>query len=137
MEIEMENTNENKLKDLSNGELQERISSIIRETDMMKREIRRVAYDVKTLKENYKDNLEKIKLNKQLPFLVGNVIEILDLSEEEKLNEEDFAGDGMVEDSSKAVVVKGTDRKTMYLPVVGLVPLEELKINDLVGLNKD
>mmetsp|Transcript_10093 Transcript_10093/g.9977 ORF Transcript_10093/g.9977 Transcript_10093/m.9977 type:complete len:118 (-) Transcript_10093:6-359(-) len=35
------------------------------------------------------------------------------------------------------MVVKTTTRQTIYLPIIGLVPVEELKPNDLVGLNKD
>lgn len=29
------------------------------------------------MKERIKDNKEKIKMNKQLPYLVGNVVEVL------------------------------------------------------------
>lgn len=28
------------------------------------------------MKEKIKENLEKVKLNKQLPYLVGNVVEV-------------------------------------------------------------
>ena len=33
-----------------------------------------------------KENLEKIKMNKQLPYLVGNVVEILDLKPEVRVD---------------------------------------------------
>lgn len=32
------------------------------------------------MKEKIKENQEKIKLNKQLPYLVGNIVEVLSLT---------------------------------------------------------
>ena len=37
-------------------------------------------------KEKIKENQEKIKLNKQLPYLVGNVVEILDVNPEDEVS---------------------------------------------------
>jgi len=37
----------------------------------------------------------------------------------------------------KSMVVKTTTRQTIFLPVIGLVEVEDLKPNDLVGVNKD
>ena len=45
---------------------------------MLKDENQRLSLEQQGNKEKLKDNLEKIKLNKQLPYLVGNVVEILD-----------------------------------------------------------
>lgn len=42
----------------------------------MKSENRRLQYDQAAVKERIKDNKEKIKMNKQLPYLVGNVVEV-------------------------------------------------------------
>jgi 26S proteasome regulatory subunit T5 len=42
-------------------------------------------HEQSTLKERIKENQDKIKLNKQLPYLVGNVVELLD---QEKADEE-------------------------------------------------
>merc|ERR1719223_2292851 len=80
------------------------------------------------------ENREKVKLNKQLPFLVGNVVELLDLENEEE-NEDGSAKD--VEDSrmTKSVVIKTSTQQTIFLPVIGLVPAEELVPGDLVGTN--
>ena len=39
--------------------------------------------------------------------------------------------------AGKCAVVKTTTRQTVFLPVVGLVPPEDLKPGDLVGVNKD
>lgn len=37
----------------------------------------------------------------------------------------------------KCAVVKTSTRQTVFLPLIGLVPPEELKPSDLVGVNKD
>lgn len=42
----------------------------------MKSENRRLQYEQAAVKERIKDNKEKIKMNKQLPYLVGNVVEV-------------------------------------------------------------
>jgi len=42
----------------------------------MKSENKRLAYEQQAMRERIKDNKEKIKMNKQLPYLVGNVVEV-------------------------------------------------------------
>ena len=49
---------------------------------MLRDESNRLALDLQSDKERVKENMEKIKMNKQLPYLVGNVVEILDLKPE-------------------------------------------------------
>merc|ERR1740117_1638297 len=93
-------------------------------------------HELKTNQEKTKDNKEKIKLNRQLPHLVANVAEILELEPDE----DDEDGANMDIDSmrkGKSLVVKTTTRQTIFLPVIGLVEAEDLKPNDLVGVNKD
>ena len=48
------------------------------EIRVLKDENQRLSLEQQGNKEKLKDNLEKIKLNKQLPYLVGNVVEVLD-----------------------------------------------------------
>ena len=42
----------------------------------MKSEVVRLQHEQTAMRERIKDNKEKIKLNKQLPYLVSNVIEV-------------------------------------------------------------
>jgi 26S proteasome regulatory subunit T5 len=42
----------------------------------MKSEILRINHDLTATKEKIKENTEKIKVNKTLPYLVSNVIEV-------------------------------------------------------------
>ena len=50
----------------------------------MKSEQGRMNHELKTIEEKTKDNTEKIKLNRQLPHLVANVSEILELEPEDE-----------------------------------------------------
>merc|ERR1740117_1851782 len=93
-------------------------------------------HELKTNEEKIKDNKEKIKLNRQLPHLVANVGEILDLEVDED-DEDGACVDLDAQRKGKSLVVKTTTRQTIFLPVIGLVDAEDLKPNDLVGVNKD
>lgn len=42
----------------------------------LKDELQRTNLDLDSYKEKIKENQEKIKLNKQLPYLVGNIVEV-------------------------------------------------------------
>ncbi len=65
-------------------------------------------------------------------------VQILEMENDEE--EEDEAGAAMDDHDKlkgKSCVVKTTTRQTVYLPIPGLVPIEELKPGDLIGTNKD
>lgn len=47
----------------------------------MKSEVLRVTHELQAMKDKIKENTEKIKVNKTLPYLVSNVIEVKYLSE--------------------------------------------------------
>ena len=51
---------------------------------IMRSEVSRLRLKNKSIEAKIKENEEKIKMNKQLPYLVANVVEILDLEEEGK-----------------------------------------------------
>jgi 26S proteasome regulatory subunit T5 len=105
---------------------------------IMNSEVNRLQHETKAMQQRIKDNGEKVKMNKQLPYLVANVVEILDLDKQEDAEQED--GGNMDLDSlrkDKCVVIKTSTRQTVFLPVVGLVDPKELKPGDLVGVNKD
>merc|ERR1739838_770296 len=80
---------------------------------------------------------EKIKVNKTLPYLVSNVIELLDVDPEDHAEEDGNAVDLDAQRKGKCAVVKTSTRQTYFLPVIGLVEPEELSPGDLVGVNKD
>ncbi|KXJ75734.1 26S proteasome regulatory subunit 6A-B [Aedes albopictus] len=106
------------------------------EIKIMKSEVMRINHELQTMNDKIKDNTEKIKVNKTLPYLVSNVIELLDVDPQE----EEDDGAVVVLDSQrkgKCAVIKTSTRQTYFLPVIGLVDAEKLKPGDLVGVNKD
>lgn len=116
-------------------ELMTRVRLLEAEVKVLRSEGQRLTHEKNHMNDKIKENTEKIKLNKQLPYLVGNIVEILDIEEED---EEDGANvDLDSQRQGKAVVLKTSTRQTIFLPVIGLVAANELKPGDLVGVNKD
>lgn len=84
---------------------------------VMKSEILRLQHEASSMKERLQDNLEKIKLNKQLPYLVANIVEILDVDPEDDADEEGANVDLDSVRKGKCAVVKTSTRtvlKTYY-----------------------
>merc|ERR1719195_720341 len=108
-------------------------------TRILKREMQSVNYNINQQVKKIKENNEKIKLGKKLPYLISNVVEILKVDDLDK-DKESADGGGMENAADKekyAVVIKTTTRQTYFLPVVGLVDPKKLKPGDIVGVNKD
>ncbi|KAJ9116420.1 26S proteasome regulatory subunit 6A-A [Naganishia vaughanmartiniae] len=103
--------------------------------EMMKQEQLRLMHEQNTMIEQITDNTQKIKQNKVLPYLVGNVVEILDMDNEG--DEEGAVKNEQNAKTGKCAVIKTSSRQTVFLPMIGLVPAEELKPGDLIGVNKD
>lgn len=49
------------------------------EIKIMKSELMRITHELQTQNEKIRENAEKVKANKTLPYLVSNVIELLDV----------------------------------------------------------
>ncbi|KAJ3286838.1 26S proteasome regulatory subunit 6A [Borealophlyctis nickersoniae] len=104
---------------------------------IMKSEQMRLTHEQNAMKEKIKDNKEKIKMNKQLPYLVANVVEILDMDPNDEPEEDGANIDLDAHRKGKCAVIKTSTRQTIFLPMVGLVDAAALKPADLVGVNKD
>lgn len=121
---------------MTDDEIEQRTRLIKHEISELQREHSRLNHDFNQKTEDIKNNQDKIKLNKQLPYLVGNIVEILDVQPDE--DEEDGANtDVDAQREGKCAVLKTSTRQTIFLPVIGLVDHKELKPADLVGVNKD
>ncbi|KAG2501194.1 hypothetical protein HYH03_001008 [Edaphochlamys debaryana] len=117
--------------------IQQRVRLLDNELRVLKDESTRLTLEHDNLKEKIKENKEKIKLNNQLPYLVGNIVEVLDIKPEEDEEEDGATVDLDAQRRGKCVVLKTSTRQTIFLPVVGLVDANTLKPGDLVGVNKD
>lgn len=112
-----------KLKELDPGvekmplqEMVEKTRMINSETRILQSEISSVKNEVHNKSTLIAENMSKIKLNKNLPFLVGNVVEIFD---------------------GQSGVVLTSTRQYSYLSSIGMVPTEELIPGDSVALHKE
>src|ERR1700733_10573755 len=115
----------------------------------MRSETLRLQHEQSVMKEKIRDNGEKIKQNKVLPYLVGNVVEVrlllterfnyLPMHHRQILDvDPEVEEDGANQDldsmrKGKTAVIKTSTRQTVFLPLIGLVPPEKLKPGDLVG----
>ncbi|KAK7477833.1 hypothetical protein BaRGS_00030911 [Batillaria attramentaria] len=122
---------------MSNEEIVSRTRLLDNEIKIMKSEIMRISHELQTQKEKIKENTEKIKVNKTLPYLVSNVIELLDMDPQDAGEEDGANIDLDAQRKGKCAVIKTSTRQTYFLPVIGLVDAEQLKPGDLVGVNKD
>jgi hypothetical protein len=60
------------------GELRQRIHLLNNDIRIMKSDVQRISHETVAHRERIRENQEKVKVNKQLPYLVANVIEILE-----------------------------------------------------------
>lgn len=123
------------ITDASTEELWMRARMIDKDVRIMRSEYQRLSHEKAGMEDQITDNKEKIENNKQLPYLVANIVELLDLE-----GEDGGEGANHEEHSSRtgtSAVVKTSTRQTVFLPLVGLVDPEKLKPGDLVGVNKD
>lgn len=63
---------------MSNGELRQRIHLLSNDIRVMKSDVQRITHESRGQRDRIRENQEKVKLNKQLPYLVANVVEILE-----------------------------------------------------------
>ncbi|KAL9672986.1 hypothetical protein QQ045_029239 [Rhodiola kirilowii] len=135
--VEDTNFEDDQLNSLSTDDVVRASRLLDNEIRVLKDELQRNNLDLESYKEKIKENQEKIKLNKQLPYLVGNIVEILEMNPEEDAEEDGANVDLDSQRKGKCVVLKTSTRQTIFLPVVGLVDPDQLKPGDLVGVNKD
>jgi len=102
-----------------------------------KSEFQHLTREKASMNEKIKENLDKIENNRQLPYLVGNVVELLDLDPTAESAEEGANIDLDATRVGKSAVIKTSTRQTIFLPLIGLVDPETLKPGDLIGLNKE
>ena len=96
----------------------------------------RLQNEGKNLDSRIKENKTKLSEAQQLPHMVANVGEILDVEDEDAEDRDGFSQEN-VSKTKKALVVKTTGRQTIYLPVIGMVEPEDLKPGELIAINKE
>ncbi|KAM0679280.1 26S proteasome regulatory subunit 6A [Binucleata daphniae] len=95
-------------------------SAIATETRILKSQISNLQNELHAQQVMTKENNEKVSMNKQLPYLVGTLSELLGK-----------------ENGEETAVVQTSTRVSSYLQMLGLVPKERLLPGDLVALHKE
>ncbi|PTB50756.1 hypothetical protein M431DRAFT_498879 [Trichoderma harzianum CBS 226.95] len=122
---------------LSTQDIQTRKRLLENDSRIMKSELSRLTHEKAAMGEKIKENMDKIANNRQLPYLVGNVVELLDLDPTAESSEEGANIDLDATRVGKSAVIKTSTRQTIFLPLIGLVDSDKLKPGDLIGVNKD
>lgn len=122
------------MQHLTDEEVRNRIKNIEMNIRLLNQENTRLNHEITTHTKAIKDNMDKIKTNKQLPWLVSSVVEILDIEPEDDEDPDIDSNDTI---KGKAIVIKSSNRSTIFLPVHGLVEPSELRPTDIIGVNKD
>lgn len=94
-------------------EIERRTKLIENEARFMKNEIQMLKSDEHAILARISENNDKIKLNKQLPYLVANVVEVLDISPDGDEEEDGAAMDVDAQRKGKCVVIKTTTRQVI------------------------
>ena len=66
------------LRHMTIGELRQRIHLLNNDIRIMKSDVQRITHESRGQRDRIRENQEKVKLNKQLPYLVANVVEVLE-----------------------------------------------------------
>jgi len=74
---------------MSTDDLVTRTRLLDNEVKIMRSEQVRIKHEIQTMNDKIKENRDKVKVNKTLPYLVSNVIELLDVEGDDQ--EEDGA----------------------------------------------
>jgi 26S proteasome regulatory subunit T5 len=98
---------------MSTDEVVGRTRLLDNEIKIMRSEVLRISHELSAQKDKIKENTEKIKVNKTLPYLVSNVIELLDIDPQD-LGEEDGANvDLDSQRKGKSAVIKTSTRQVL------------------------
>ena len=124
LEMELDSAEENlsdEILNMSTADIQARTRLLDSEIRIMRSELGRLQHELQAQNETIKENEKKIKQNKTLPYLVSNIIEVLDVNPED---EEEIEGANVDLDSQrkgKSVVIKTTTRQTVKAQLARLV----------------
>ncbi|KAI9297257.1 proteasome 26S subunit ATPase 3 [Neoconidiobolus thromboides FSU 785] len=121
---------------LSNSEISNRCRLLDNDIKVMKSEFSRLQHEQNSMSEKIKENKDKIEMSKQLPYLVGNVVEILE-DDTNKIIDDGVTDEDETAVKGKSAVIKTSTRQTIFLPIIGLVDNDKLAPGDLIGVNKD
>jgi len=120
----------------STDKLRRRIQMFDSNVNFHKNDIKAAQLTISDLEAQIAQGEERLKRQKQLPYLVATVVEVLDELQNDD-DENEAAAYDHADQQEPAVVIKTAARQTIFLPVPGLVHPDDMRPGDLVGVNKD
>lgn len=90
-ETKQEEQEDEETRHMSVSELRQRIHLLSNDIRVMKSDIQRIQHESRAQRDRIRENQEKVKLNKQLPYLVANVVEVLEPDAEDGTFTEPFS----------------------------------------------
>ncbi|KAL3076914.1 hypothetical protein niasHT_040141 [Heterodera trifolii] len=123
--------------EMSSAQIDERVQQLDEEIRIMRDEMRKIAYNIKTLGTKTKENNKQMKKYMKMPWQVANVVEILDLADDQAEGVEEGSSSDLDALQKRGAVIKISKGLVMFLPRIGLVGPDELKPGDLIGVNDD
>lgn len=91
---------------------------------IMRNEKSRVEHECAQFLVRIKDNQDKVEKNRVLPYLVANIVEVIDMKPEEEIDPD--AVDNKEELASKCAIVKTTTRQVDFIFFWFLPPSEKI-----------
>ena len=74
----MDDLEDDDTRHMSISELRQRIHLINNDIRVMRSDVQRITHESRGQRDRIRENQEKVKVNKQLPYLVANVVEVLE-----------------------------------------------------------
>jgi 26S proteasome regulatory subunit T5 len=74
----MDDLEDEDTRHMSVSELRQRIHLINNDIRVMRSDVQRITHESRGQRDRIRENQEKVKVNKQLPYLVANVVEVLE-----------------------------------------------------------
>jgi 26S proteasome regulatory subunit T5 len=98
-------------KTMTAAETERRTTLLKNEVRVLREENQRLTSEQNGLREKIKENKEKIKLNNQLPYLVSNIVEVLEMNPE---NEDEEDGAAMDVDAQRQGAMIASCSDSLY-----------------------
>uniref|UniRef100_A0A9I9CIQ8 AAA+ ATPase domain-containing protein n=1 Tax=Cucumis melo TaxID=3656 RepID=A0A9I9CIQ8_CUCME len=121
--VEDSNFEDDQLASMTTDDIVRASRLLDNEIRILKEEVQRTNLELESIKEKIKENQEKIKLNKQLPYLVGNIVEILEMNPEDEAEEDGANIDLDSQRKGKCVVLKTSTRQIQELVEAIVLPM--------------
>ncbi|KAI8555675.1 hypothetical protein RHMOL_Rhmol05G0192200 [Rhododendron molle] len=121
MAVDDSSFEEDQLASMSTDDIVRASRLLDNEIRSLKEELQRTNLELESFKEKIKENQEKIKLNKQLPYLVRNIVEILEMNPEDEAEEDGANIDLDSQRKGKCVVLKTSTHQQIQELVEAIV----------------